>query len=313
MKNYRLQTVVCLVLMGLSMLTCGIGAVAGLHAQEQQYAFWTALPYDACYHFRGDVLPEGACMDLNAFFTARAHGRTVKSDKLMQSADGSGAPWMTAPALAPNEVWVSENLLRLYGLAVGDVLTVQRVFSPAPTEYRITGALPPCYGLDTGFTDAERGVLLFGYNAALTTEGPFDFRVYATSDWRPSTMTGAFTGVTSARTQSRESLRALVQTLTLLWCILLICDGVTVVSLVSPCRAYLRRLHHSGAGAGMLWRRCAMLLTPLFLCRGWMLLFGGLHLYATGSYGFLLVNALETLTVLGMVGLQAKQIERSAS
>ncbi|MBQ9083824.1 MAG: hypothetical protein IJY28_10100 [Clostridia bacterium] len=312
MKNYRLTAVVCLVLMGLSLLACGVGVVAGLHVQEQQYALLTTLPYDACYRFRGDTLPPGACMELNALYTVRVHGRTIKSDKLMQHASGGAGPWPDVPPLASDEVYVSANVLTLYALSVGDVLTVWRTFSSTPTEYRIVGVLPPCYGLD-GVTDAARGVLLFGCDASLTAQGPFDFRIYEAADFRPSTVDGTFLGLISVRAQTRSALLELVQTLTLLWCILLISDLLATLSLFAPRRAYLRRLYCGGASHKVMWRQCAAMLFPLFLCRGWMVIFGGLCRYATGSYGFLLVNLLELPAILLMVGLQVRQIERSAS
>ena len=146
MKKYKLHAIIFAVLMGLSIVSVVVGCSSGLIQKEQQYGFLSSLPYEYCYEFSGEDYPANSYIDLNEAYSAKVHGKTIKSDKLMQLRDVSGI-WDDVPTLQPDEVYLSANLMDMHSLEIGDDISVQSPSSPEAKNYRIAGELPPCYAL----------------------------------------------------------------------------------------------------------------------------------------------------------------------
>lgn len=311
MKKYKLHAIIVAALMGLSIVSMVVGYSSGLIQKEQQYGFLSGLQYEYCYEFSGEDYPANSYVDLNEAYSAKAHGKTIKSDKLMQL-HGVNGIWEDVPALQPDEVYLSTNLMDIHNLEIGDDIAVQSPSSPEAKNYRIAGELFPCYGLFQDFTDTNRGVILFGLDETFLANNSANFVTYQDSSFKPSEVNAQLVSLFSVQEQADAVRAELLQVVALMWCILLAADIIAVSYLYTKYSSYLRKLYHSGLGCSQVTSKlCNMVVSPLLLCRGMMLLVGIITLAMTGEYAVLLVNLIELLLVVVMTYVQKKIIERS--
>ena len=310
MKKYKLHIIIFAALMGLSIISMVVGYSSGLTQKEQQYGFLSSLPYEYCYEFSGEDYPANSYIDLNEAYSAKAHGKTIKSDKLMQLRDVTGI-WDNVPTLQPDEVYLSVNLLDVHGLEIGDVISIQSPSSPESKSYRIAGELPPCYGLYQDFTDTNRGIIIFGLDETFLANNSANFVTYQDTSFKPSEVNAQLVSLFSVREQTKSVRAELLQAVALMWCILLVADIIVSSYLCTRYYGYMRKLWHSGlSGFQVTSKLCRIVTSPLLLCRGVMLMVGIVTLATTGEYAVLLVNLIELLLVIVMTFIQKKLIER---
>lgn len=310
MKKYKLHAIIFAALIGLSIISMVVGYSSGLIQKEQQYGFLSSLQYEYCYEFSGEDYPAHSYIDLNEAYSAKVHGKTIKSDKLMQLHDVNGI-WEDVPTLQPDEVYLSANLMDMHGLEIGGEIAVQSPSSPEAKNYRIAGELSPCYGLYQDFTDTNRGIILFGLDEDFLANNSANFVTYQDSRFKPSEVDAQLVSLFSVQEQADATRTELLQVAALMWCILLAADIIAVSYLYAKYCSYLRKLWHSGLGSAQVTSKlCSIVASPLLLCRGVMLMVGIVTFATIGEYAVLLVNLIELLLVIMMTFVQKKLVER---
>jgi len=312
-RKYKIHIMIFAALIGLSVASLILGCCSGVMQKEQQFRFLSSLPYDYCYEFSGDDYVSNSYINLNEAYSAKAGGKTIKSDKLMQlDSAQAGGIWENIPMLKSDEIYVSANLMNAHKLNVGDELLVQSPTSPEARVYRIVGELAPCYGLYQNFTDINRGIILFGYDEAFLADNSASFITYQGKDFRPSETTSQLVSLSSIKEQAEAVGAELLQVVAIMWCILLVADVIVSYYMFAMRHRYLQKLYHAGLGGiQVLAKVCTQVMSPLILCRAMMLLCGFVFLAVTGCSTWLLISIGEALLITVITLIHKKLIERS--
>ncbi len=153
----------------------------------RQYLNLTQQSYSHIYKFENDVTLDDSYYLLNGTLAYKSDCGS-KAELLMQKNVEYSyySPYSELPALEENEIAVSENLLSLERLSIGDSITLYNPLHATTDEYVIAYSISENYGLLTQTVDSSYGVIVFGYDPRMIEYNDLSSIVFATSDFSAS-------------------------------------------------------------------------------------------------------------------------------